>query len=187
MRHLLFHFSILLCLSFFSCIDQESCEFLGCVNDGICMDGTCICPDGYSGISCELLSEPVSINLKKIKLISFVPFDSTFVYVDGDSQCVNGLKMRIVEGTKMLYESNTLDTACSQDNHKFEITNDISFLTNREYTFELIDIDDGGELIMSSFPYKIRRIGDPHREIIRPTTYTQLISSTYEIEVSYTF
>lgn len=36
---------------FFSCSDP--CEDLNC-NTGVCVDGTCDCPEGFSGVNCEI-------------------------------------------------------------------------------------------------------------------------------------
>ena len=35
-----------------SCTDK--CDGVNCQNGGACVDGTCNCPDGYSGASCEV-------------------------------------------------------------------------------------------------------------------------------------
>ena len=36
-----------------SCED-DPCKDVTCQNGGVCVDGTCDCPDGYSGTSCEV-------------------------------------------------------------------------------------------------------------------------------------
>ncbi len=44
-------------ISFLSaCNNQDSCEDISCLNDGVCVEGTCICPDGFSGPNCEIES-----------------------------------------------------------------------------------------------------------------------------------
>jgi len=35
---------------------KEECEDIVCQNDGICVDGTCECPDGYTGDDCGTLN-----------------------------------------------------------------------------------------------------------------------------------
>ena len=49
---------ILCCLSMgaivaFSSCEDDPCETVVCQNDGVCSDGVCDCPDGYSGTLCE--------------------------------------------------------------------------------------------------------------------------------------
>jgi hypothetical protein len=39
-----------------SCNNQDSCEDTSCTNNGVCVEGTCICPDGFSGPNCEIES-----------------------------------------------------------------------------------------------------------------------------------
>ncbi len=34
--------------------DLDSCASVTCKNDGVCNDGTCNCPDGFSGTTCEI-------------------------------------------------------------------------------------------------------------------------------------
>ena len=34
---------------------QDKCKDITCTNGGSCSDGTCICPDGYSGKRCEVV------------------------------------------------------------------------------------------------------------------------------------
>lgn len=36
----------------FQSCETDPCENVTCLNDGICLDGTCDCPTGYSGADC---------------------------------------------------------------------------------------------------------------------------------------
>jgi hypothetical protein len=37
-----------------SCEKEDSCSTIECQNGGTCDDGTCNCPDGFIGTSCEI-------------------------------------------------------------------------------------------------------------------------------------
>lgn len=61
------HFRILLLfvslLFIISCDDQ--CESIECLNNGICNEGVCECPDGYEGTNCEIELSAVKRFLKR--------------------------------------------------------------------------------------------------------------------------
>ncbi len=44
---------LILCLLHSACED-DPCRLVSCVNNGICVDGICDCPDGYSGPQCGI-------------------------------------------------------------------------------------------------------------------------------------
>lgn len=39
-----------------ACNNQDACEDTDCQNGGICVEGDCVCPDGYSGPDCSITS-----------------------------------------------------------------------------------------------------------------------------------
>lgn len=53
-----FIFSLLLCLTFYSCKKEmnepDLCENIACLNGGFCENGTCNCPEGFTGDNCEI-------------------------------------------------------------------------------------------------------------------------------------
>ncbi len=52
MRKIFFYVSMAMVTIFTSCGDP--CDDRNCMNDSTCVDGDCICLDGYSGIDCEV-------------------------------------------------------------------------------------------------------------------------------------
>lgn len=55
MKRILFISSII-ALAFAGC-EKDPCKDVSCLNDGICVDGSCLCPEGFSGEYCQT-SEP---------------------------------------------------------------------------------------------------------------------------------
>lgn len=54
MRHSLWRFAVAACILILAngC-QQDPCEGVSCQNGGTCMDGSCACPEGFSGSLCE--------------------------------------------------------------------------------------------------------------------------------------
>lgn len=51
--------------------DIDRCIGIECLNGGFCDDGTCICPDGFTGEFCEIKKEIDSLILQKIIVSHF--------------------------------------------------------------------------------------------------------------------
>lgn len=53
-----FIFLIFLIFCTLSACREDACERLNCKNGGECIDGGCVCPDGFAGLECELSLDP---------------------------------------------------------------------------------------------------------------------------------
>ena len=71
MKNLLLIFSSAILLMFTAC---NECKNVPCLNSGICEDGKCDCPDGYSGEACEIEDKCITSS----------------VSCDNDKECVDG-------------------------------------------------------------------------------------------------
>ncbi len=53
MKNLIQLLTLILSLTLASCTMEDPCDDTFCLNAGVCIDGTCICADGYTGVNCE--------------------------------------------------------------------------------------------------------------------------------------
>jgi hypothetical protein len=61
MRKLLLMLLLLSTILTFSSCEKDPCETTTCLNGGVCIDGDCDCPDGYSGPQCESFNACFSV------------------------------------------------------------------------------------------------------------------------------
>ena len=57
-------------LTMFSC-QKEPCEGKMCLNEGVCVDGTCQCPDNFTGENCGEQRTPHFIRVTSVQLTRF--------------------------------------------------------------------------------------------------------------------
>jgi hypothetical protein len=50
---------------------KDSCTTRGCENGGVCINGTCDCPEGYAGNDCSVVLTPTEIIVHKIIVNSY--------------------------------------------------------------------------------------------------------------------
>lgn len=49
----------------------DPCATVACYNGGICVNGTCVCPQGYTGPSCETPITPSIVRINKIEVTRY--------------------------------------------------------------------------------------------------------------------
>lgn len=54
----------------------DPCEGVTCQNGGICVDGSCECPDGYTGFNCETEQVPKTMFIEALEVLRFPAFES---------------------------------------------------------------------------------------------------------------
>src|SRR5690348_9723159 len=55
----------------------DPCLGITCMNGGSCANGTCNCPQGYTGSDCSQQKTPVKILVTKIKITRFSNIDAS--------------------------------------------------------------------------------------------------------------
>jgi len=65
---------------------KDPCAGNLCRNDGVCVDGTCNCLEGFEGADCSVLKTPTSMKISQIRLLSYPaskPDGSSWDLLDG--------------------------------------------------------------------------------------------------------
>ena len=57
-------------------IQDDLCQGIICENGGDCVNGDCVCPEGYEGADCSQETAPSKIKISNIKLKSFPTTDT---------------------------------------------------------------------------------------------------------------
>ena len=99
MKNLLLLFSILF-LTFTGCKDK--CKDTNCLNSGICVDGTCHCPEGFSGDNCKIEDPCRTTNCL-----------NNGVCNDGNCDCPTGYEGANCENTIATRFLGTYDVICN--------------------------------------------------------------------------
>jgi hypothetical protein len=111
--------TVILSLIFIGCSSDSNstpvdlCTGITCQNGGICDNGICDCPEGYSGIYCQTEVEPTMVSVDKIVVKQF-PGSGSDIYIK--------LLRQTTEGFELIYESDTyFENASSPGNYTFDI------------------------------------------------------------------
>ncbi len=62
---------------FLSACKNDVCEGITCLNGGTCVNGDCVCEEGYEGPSCAELSIPKRITLTSVEITDIPLFNSS--------------------------------------------------------------------------------------------------------------
>ena len=124
---------------FMTSCNTDPCENSLCLNGGLCVDGSCDCPDQFEGRSCADQRTPDKVNIRTIQVTRFPGFNH-----DAEWDTGNGpdLYFRLYEGDDPLAQPLIAmeDADATLDYHFF-----IDFISMRkvmeEHTIQLRDYD----------------------------------------------
>ena len=121
---------------------KDPCKDTVCYNGGYCDDGTCICPQGYTGSDCNTQLTPTRIKINSIKITKFPQYDgsSNWDFSDGPDIYIT----MSLDGTVIHEQPSMFEDASVTTSYLYEPTSPI-VLTNigAQYSIRLYDYDDG--------------------------------------------
>ncbi len=134
------------------------CGSVVCLNGATCVDKTCLCPTGFSGITCETVDTPVSIIVRTVGLTNFPQKDSNNENWDPDG--LPDIFFQIYKEFEPIYtEIQTHDNAMHTENYNF-IPNQLAITeVTTPHRIVLLDFDFSthdilGEIVFTPFDGK---------------------------------
>lgn len=139
-------FTLLLVVFLAAGCDKDSsdpCEGVTCLNGGVCLDGSCDCPDGYTGTNCTTELVPTTIFVESLTVTRFPAVDDSGGQWDSAPFFENpDLKLVIQRNGTTFYESSQVfDDATSGLNYVFSNLN-IQLTNPSVSTYALLLVDD---------------------------------------------
>ncbi len=117
----------------------KKCTEESCLNGGVCVDGECNCPPGYSGNSCEKENTPKSLTVRKIKLVNIArTYPSGREFDPAEFPDVYVVIRRGLE--KVVHTSPVFNVRPGQV-VELDVGNGAFLFTSSDYTLELWDED----------------------------------------------
>ncbi len=106
--------ALFLTVALFQSCEDDPCEDVTCLNDGICLDGTCDCSTGYSGADCgthcsEELLGTWNVTSGNTPLCDF----ATYVFSKGTTDTEILVSISSTDGVTTVSGSGTLSFDCS--------------------------------------------------------------------------
>ena len=121
--------------------DPDPCEGVTCLNGGTCVNGSCSCPQGYSGPACETQVTPTKIRISSIKITSFPQYDggSNWDNLDGPD-----IYVTLSLGSTLIHKQPTMfEDASVTTDYTYNPTSSIDLSDpTAQYTIRLYDYDD---------------------------------------------
>ena len=182
----LFQISALLLLfavSTITCKKSDPCEGVTCQNGGICKNGDCDCPPGYTRALCQLEVVPSSIKIESVRINYFPTTDGgvSWDLLDGPD-----VYLIIKDGAQVLYTGPFFEDAVLGQNLTF-YPSYTDFFPERPLTFEVWDWDDNitAPDFMGAIEGKMYRAGQGF-----PAQFTMQCGAcvvSFDVQVSYTY
>ena len=136
---------LLLGVFFLSCGKEYPCENVTCRNGGICANGVCNCPVGFTGSDCSLQQKPARINIRSATITKFPvtrPNGNSWDFSDGPDIYLMLLLNNVeIANNRLQTIANTISTPVTFTN--LPLGFEMSDATN-QYVLRVMDRDDFG-------------------------------------------
>lgn len=146
MKHILFS---LLVIFFLACSDNP-CEDVNC-NNGVCIEGTCDCEEGFSGTNCNQILEPIRVRIVSITISNYPEVNTDGVMWDEFDNSAPDLIYQIGRGLT----TSGIRGIKREDSDVLPIAWDENIFLEPEtnYFFYLFDVDETLDTEMVSFEF----------------------------------
>lgn len=130
----------------FSCKKENAdpCDNTVCLNGGHCVNGDCVCPEGYGGADCSQQITPRKIKITKIEVTKFPATNDN----GGGWDPSNGadIYLKLSKDDSQLWKSSdtyNYQNASAAAMYSFDISSSVDLTEpNDRYTISLYDYDD---------------------------------------------
>lgn len=129
--------------------NESPCEVITCLNGGICINGLCDCPDGYSGPECGQLDLDVTIRINQIVISGYPQTNGNSAWDDPflGSSTTADVSFRIIRPSGSIFNSATYFPNALGGPITFISTSGLPFVissndVDNAHTFQVMDLDD---------------------------------------------
>ena len=138
----IYQFSLALltsCFFFFTSCSESNCDDTMCMNGGVCLEGTCDCPDNFTGPNCDEQVTPDKVRFRTIQVTRFPATDGDAMWDEADGP---DLYFRLYKGDEPLAQP-IIDMQNADANQDYFFFIEIIDVRDAfaEYRLELRDYD----------------------------------------------
>ena len=135
--------ALFLTVALFQSCEDDPCEGVTCLNDGICLDGTCDCSTGYSGADCGTHCSEALIGTWEVTSgqTGFCDF-ATYQFAKGSTDTEIVVSITATDGTTVVTGTGTLAFDCTTMNYSLPSISTTGAITFNGTT--LTDVVDAG-------------------------------------------